>query len=205
MLAEAEEQPIITTSGAKPGDDIVLTKGIAIEGTALLAREIASTLHSFALSEDLIQRAAGYLFTPGISVVKEALIAYSKVVVNCMHDPTEGGLSTGLVEIASAARVGILVEESKIPILTECKAICNSLNLNPLGLLASGALIITLPCSESTKLVGILQQIGIDASIIGKVVEAKEGLKMATATGIQDLPQFERDELARFLDSQGFK
>ena len=202
MLAEAEEQPVITTSGAKPGDDIVLTKGIAIEGTALLAREVAQTLHSFALSEDLIQRAASYLFSPGISVVREALTAYSKVTVHCMHDPTEGGLCTGLLEIASAAQVGILVEESKIPILTECKAICDSLNLNPLGLLASGALIITLPCPESSKLVGILQHIGIDASIIGKVVKAEEGLKILTTTGIQDLPQFERDELARFLDSQ---
>ena len=202
MLAEAEEQPIITTSGAKPGDDIVLTKGIAIEGTALLAREAAQTLHSFALSEDLTQRAANYLFSPGISVVKEALTAYSKVTVNCMHDPTEGGLSTGLLEIASAARVGILVEENKIPILAECKAICESLDLNPLGLLASGALIITLPRSEASKLLELLHQTGINASIIGKVVKAEEGLKMLTATGIRDLPQFERDELARFLDSQ---
>lgn len=205
MLAEAEGQPIITTSGAKPGDDIVLTKGIAIEGTAVLSREAASTLRSFALSQDLIQRAANYLFSPGISVVKEALTACSKVTVHCMHDPTEGGLATGLAEIASAARVGILVEESKIPILAECKTICDKLGLDPLGLLASGALIITLPGSESSKLVELLRQVEINASIIGKVVEAEAGLKMLTTKGIQDLPHFERDELARFLDSQGFK
>ena len=205
MLAEAEEQPVITTSGAKLGDDIVLTKGIAIEGSALLAREVAQTLRSLALSEDLIQRAADCLFSPGISVVKEALAACSKLTVHCMHDPTEGGLSTGLLEIASAAQVGILVEESKIPVLAECKAICDSLSLNPLGLLASGALIITLPYFESSKLVGILQQIGISASIIGKVVKAEEGVKMFTTTGVRDLPQFERDELARFLDGQTSK
>ncbi|RLC61573.1 MAG: hydrogenase expression protein, partial [Chloroflexi bacterium] len=81
-------------------------------------------------------------------------------------------------------------------------AICDSLGLNPLGLLASGALIITLPGSEASKLLGFLQQAGIKASIIGKVVKAEEGLKMLTTTGTQDLPQFERDELARFLDSQ---
>jgi len=156
------------------------------------------------LSKDLVRQAANYLFSPGISVIKEALIASSKVTVNCMHDPTEGGLVTGLSEIASAAHVGILVEENKIPILAECKAICDSLDLDPLGLLASGALIITLPFSDSSKLVGLLRQDGINASVIGKVVEAKEGLKMVTATGIQDLPWFERDELARFLDSQDF-
>jgi hydrogenase maturation factor len=203
MLAEAEEQPIITTSGAKPGDDIVLTKGIAIEGTAVLAREAGPTLHSFAVNEDLTRRAADYLFSPGISVVKEALTACSKVAVNCMHDPTEGGLATGLSEIATAARVGILVTENKIPILPECKAICDRLNLNPLGLLASGALIITLPSSEASKLVEILQQIGISASIIGKVLKPEEGLKILTAAGVRDLPQFERDELARFLDRTG--
>lgn len=202
MLAETEEQPIITTSGAKPGDDIVLTKGIAIEGTAVLAREARQALLSAGLSEDLTRQAANYTFSPGISVLKEALTACSKVTVNCMHDPTEGGVATGLSEIASAARVGILVEENKIPVLPECKAICDRLNLNPLGLLASGALIITLPHSESSRLLESLRQAGINASIIGKVVKAGEGLKMLTMKGMRDLPQFERDELARFLDNQ---
>jgi len=200
MLAEAEDQSIITTSGAKLGDDIVLTKGLAIEGTAVLAREAEQTLLSTTLSKDLIKRAANYLFSPGISVLEEALAACSRVTVNCMHDPTEGGLSMGLWEIATAAQVGILVKENRIPVLAECKAICDAIELNPLGLLASGALIITLPCSETSKLLELLHQIGINASAIGKVVEAEKGLKMLTTTGIRDLPRFERDELARFLD-----
>ena len=200
MLAEAEDQPIITTSGAKPGDDIVLTKGIAIEGTAALAREAQQTLLSSMLSKDLIRRATNYLFSPGISVVTEALAAYSSVTVNCMHDPTEGGICTGLWEIATAAHVGILVEENKIPILAECKAICDRLALNPLGLLASGALIITLPSSETSNLLEALEEVGVNASIIGKVVGAEEGLKMHTRRGTQELPRFERDELAKFLD-----
>jgi hydrogenase maturation factor len=200
MLAEAEEHSIITTSGAKPGDGIVLTKGLAIEGTAVLAREAESALLSSGLNQDLIERAADYLFAPGISVVKEALMACSLVTVHSMHDPTEGGLATGLLEIASAAEVGVLVEKEKIPILAECKAICDKFSLNPLGLLASGALIITLPYSEVSKLLEGLHQAGINASVIGKVVEAEKGLKMRTARGIEDLPQFERDELARYLD-----
>lgn len=201
MLAEAENQPIITTSGAKPGDDIVITKGIAIEGTAVLAREAEQTLLSAKLSKDLVQRAADYLFSPGISVLQEALIASSRVKVHSMHDPTEGGIATGLWEIANAARVGIWVEENKIPILPECQAICERFVLNPLGLLASGALIITLASTETAKLLSALDEVGINAEIIGKVVSAEEGLKMHTTKGIQELPQFERDELARFLDT----
>jgi len=201
MLAEAENQPIITTSGAKPGDDIVITKGIAIEGTAVLAREAKQILLSSRLSQNLVQRAANYLFSPGISVLQEALLAYSRVEVHSMHDPTEGGLATGLWEIANAAQVGILVEENKIPVLPECQAICDKFALNPLGLLASGALIITLAPAETATLLSALAKAGISAEIIGKVVSAEEGLKMHTARGTQELPQFERDELARFLDT----
>lgn len=202
MLAESDEKSLITTSGAELGDDIVLTKGIAIEGTAVLAREAEHYLLSSGLSKDLTLRAADYLFSPGISVVKEALTACATVTVHSMHDPTEGGLSTGLWEIASAARVGILVKHEEIPILTECKDICDTLGLDPLGLLASGALVIALPHSETSILLEALRKIGINAAAIGKVVDAEEGIKMHTNTGTRDLAQFERDELAKFLDSQ---
>jgi hydrogenase maturation factor len=157
MLAEITDQPLITTSGAKPGDDIVITKGIAIEGTAILAREAKPSLLVSGLSENIIQQAADYLSSPGISVVDEALIACSSAKVSSLHDPTEGGLSSGLWEIAKAAQVGLWVEENKIPILSECKAICDRLALNPLGLLASGSLVITLPASETSKLLTALE------------------------------------------------
>mgnify|MGYP002397087045 CR=1 FL=1 len=120
-----------------------------------------------------------------------------------MHDPTEGGLATGLWEIAIAARAGIWIEENKIPILPECQSICERFALNPLGLLASGTLIITLASSETAKLLAALEEAGIKARVIGKVVRAEEGLKMHTSSGTQELPQFERDELARFLEGSG--
>jgi len=203
MLGEAAEGSIITASGAMLGDDVVLTKGIAIEGTAVLAQEAEKTLLSAGLNRSLIQRAANYLFSPGISVVKEALTACSMVTVHSMHDPTEGGLATGLLEIATAAQAGILVEGENIPVLPECKAICTKFGIEPLGLLASGALVITLPCSDTSRLLEGLHEIGIIANVIGKIVEAKEGLKIRTIAGTRDLPQFKRDELAGFFDHHG--
>jgi len=202
MLAEIKNKPLITTSGAELGDDIVLTKSIAIEGTAILAREAKPSLLVSGLSENTIQQAADYLTVPGISVVNEALIASSSVKVNSMHDPTEGGLSTALWEIAKAAQVGLLVEENAIPILPECKAICDRLALNPLGLLASGSLIITLPTSETPKLLKVLGEANIDAKVIGKVVTPEQGIKIHTVSGIQEIPRFHRDELAKFLNNQ---
>jgi len=201
MLAEAENR-LITTSGAQPGDDIVITKGISIEGTAVLAREAKSYLLSAGLSPNLIQRAANYLFSPGISVLEEALIACSSAEVHSMHDPTEGGLATGLQEIAAAAQAGIWVEESQIPILPECQSLCQQLGLDPLGLLASGTLVITLAPTETPKLLSALAEAGINAQVIGKVVEKKEGLKLHTRGGTRELPQFARDELARFLSER---
>ncbi len=201
MLGETEQQSVISTSGAKVGDDIVLTKGIAIEGTAVLAREAKQSLFSAGISDKVVARAADYLFSPGISVLREAQIACSTVNVHSMHDPTEGGLATGLLEIAVAAKVGILVEEEKIPLLSECRTICEGISLDPLGLLASGALLITLPDSDTPRLLEELLEAGIKATVIGKVVEVKDGVKLQTATGTKDLPQFERDELAKFIDS----
>ncbi len=201
MLAEEEDRPIITTSGTRIGDDIVLTKGIAIEGTALLAREVGALLLERELSPVLLKRAANFLFTPGISVLKEALIARTHTDVHSMHDPTEGGLATGLWEVTVAAKVGILVEEDKIPILPECKEICDKLGLNPLGLLASGSLIITLSPTDTPGLLSALKEVGVSAAVIGRVVKPEEGLKMRTSKGIEPLPQFARDELARFLET----
>ena len=201
MLGETERRPVISTSGAMVGDDIVLTKGIAIEGTAVLAREAKQSLFSAGISGKVVARAADYLFSPGISVLREAQIACSAVNIHSMHDPTEGGLATGLSEIAVAARVGILVEEAKIPLLPECRTICEGISVDPLGLLASGALLIILPASDTSRLLEELLEAGIKATVIGEVLEAKDGVKLKTATGTKDLPAFERDELAKFIDN----
>ncbi len=203
MLGEADNNRVITTSGAKPGDDIVLTKGLAIEGISVLGREAGQRLLAAGLAEDLIQRAADYLYSPGISVIKEALIAVKTANISAMHDPTEGGLATGLREIAGAARVGIVVDEAMIPILPECREICDRLWLDPLGLLASGALLITLPSPETAGLMAALRENSISAAVIGSVVEAAEGIQMNTAKGRRELPFFQRDELARFLSGSG--
>ncbi|MFH0809328.1 MAG: AIR synthase-related protein, partial [Pseudomonadota bacterium] len=121
---------------------------------------------------------------------------------HAMHDPTEGGLSGGLWEIATAAGVGIIVEESKIPVLPECRAVCDALGLNPLGLLASGSLLITLAPAASPGLLRALGAAGVAAAVIGRVVPPEEGVKMVGREGITDLPRFARDELARFLEER---
>ena len=199
MLGEVEKGKVVRSGGARDGDSIVLTKGIALEGTSLLAREATAELAQAGVDPETITRAKELLFSPGINVVKDALTACSTVQVNSLHDPTEGGLATGLHEVAKAAGVGQAVEEGSIPILPECAEVCRALGLNPLGLLASGALLVTLPPEDVPKLVSALEKEGIEAFEIGRVTGPEEGVHIMRGHELEPLPQFDQDELARFL------
>ena len=199
MLGEVARGRLVRTGGSQEGDSIVVTKGIAIEGTALLARERRDTLLEAGVAPWTIDKAVTFLTNPGISVITEARIAVESAQVHCLHDPTEGGLITGLREVARASGLGLAVEEGSIPILLECQAICDSLGLNPLGLLPSGALLITLPSADVPALLRALEKEGIDGWEIGQMIAQEEGLQMIGHRGEVPLPQFPRDELARYF------
>ena len=199
MLGEVERDRLVTTAGAQMGDDIILTKGIAIEATSIIARERAEELAS-RYSADFISRCRGFLHQPGISVVREARIATTQARVHAMHDPTEGGLAMGLWELAQAAEVGLLVYEERIEVLPETKLLCADYGLDPLGIIASGSLLIVLSPQDSARVIGKLEEVGIAAAAIGKVVAREEGLKLVSGGVVRDLPYFERDEIARLFE-----
>ena len=199
MLGEAQKGSIIRTSDAVDGDSIVVTKGIALEGTAVLAREAEERLLQAGVSPGTVARAKQFLYEPGISVVKDARAALASVRVHCLHDPTEGGILTGLWEIAKAANLGLCVEEGSIPVMLETTEICEALGLDPLGLLGSGALLITLPAEDVPPLFRALEEEGIEAFEIGRMMELEEGVTIIRAHELEPMPTFERDELARFF------
>ena len=199
MLGEAQKGNIIRTSDAVDGDSIVVTKGIALEGTAVLAREAEERLLQAGVSPGTVARAKQFLHEPGISVVKDARVALASVRVHCLHDPTEGGILTGLWEIAKAANLGLCVEEGSIPVMLETTEICEALGLDPLGLLASGALLITLPAEDVPLLFRALEEEGIEAFEIGRMMELEEGVTIIRAHELEPMRTFERDELARFF------
>ena len=199
MLGEVPKERAVLTSGAQPGDSIVLSKAIAVEGTSILARETADDLLERGVAQETINRAKGFLFSPGISVVREAAIMCDTVDVHAMHDPTEGGLSGGLVEMAAAADVGLLIDMDAVPVLPECREICDALGLDPLGLIASGSLLAAVPPGDVPALKGALACEGISAHEIGTVTDPDDGLKFRSGNEVRDLPTFERDELARWF------
>jgi len=141
MLGEVARDGWLTAAQAQSGDALILTKGIAIEGTALIARERRDELRGV-LSAAELQRCAGLLDTPGISVVPDARVALETGGVHALHDPTEGGVAGGLWELAQASGLGVAVHTHQLAILPECQALCRHYDLDPLGLIASGSLLI---------------------------------------------------------------
>ena len=202
MLGEVPKDEVVMTSGAQVGDSIILTKGISIEGTSILAREASEELREAGVSDEIIERAREFLFSPGISVVRDAQIATGAARVHAMHDPTEGGVAGALLEFATGAGVGLEIDAARLPVLPESRIICDALGLDPLGLIASGALLATVAPENATTVIDALRREGISAVEIGRLTERDHGLKMLTPQGVVDLPRFERDELAVFFGSR---
>jgi hydrogenase expression/formation protein HypE len=199
LLGEVEKDELVRTSGAQVGDELILTKGIAIEGTALLAREKSDWLTQ-RLGAELVSQARGLLHVPGISVVRDSQVARRAGRIHAMHDPTEGGLATGLWEMAMASGRGVVVDVARVHHFPETVAVCRALGLDPLGLIASGALLLAASSADSEAIVGALRQAGIDAAVIGRVQEGPARVEIETAGGLTPLPTFDRDEMARLFE-----
>jgi hydrogenase expression/formation protein HypE len=189
----------VSAEGARPGDALLLTKGIALEGTAILATDARDRLAG-TVPADVLERARRFLRTPGISVVADAFAALDAGQVHALHDPTEGGLATGIAELCEAAGTGVVVELEAIPIFDETRRITEALGLDPMGLLASGALLIATPESDAGAILTALENEGIQGTRIGRLTEPSKGMVAAGRTGrTTPLATFRADELSRAL------
>jgi len=198
MLGEVEKSKLVRKESQRPGDLLVLTRGVALEGTALLARERATALRK-TLGKAWVRRAQRLLFRPGISVVREARLAVQHAEVHAMHDPTEGGLLSGLYELARAGGAGLRVWQERIPILPETAALGRVLRFDPLALIASGALLVAVSRRSAPRLLRAYARRGIHAAVIGEVLREREGIEILRGGRARPLEVPARDELARLL------
>jgi hydrogenase maturation factor len=197
MLGEVAKERLVTTGGAKPGDALLLTKGIPVEGTSIIARVRGEELRARGYAEATLARARDYLGR--LSVVPEALLAAELGGVHAMHDPTEGGLATALWELAEAGGVGLRVDAERIPVLPEGRALCAEYGLDPLGTIASGALLLATGPANAGILLHALASEGIDAAFIGRVVPREEGVRLVENGRPGPLPRFDQDEITRLF------
>ena len=168
MLGTVARRRLVVAGKAREGDTLLLTKRLAIEGTSIIAREKRKEVEAL-LGKRRAARARNLLFRPGMSIVAEALRAVEAGPIHAMHDPTEGGLLWGLEEISLATGLGLEVTVEDVPIYEETAAVCGHFGINPLGLIASGSLLIAVPSRSSASVAGAIKQLGIDCAPIGRL------------------------------------
>jgi len=201
MLGEVDKAQLVQKKSQRPGDLVLLTKGIALEGTAILARAKAALLER-RFGRAVMRRAQRLLFRPGISVVREALLAVRHGEVHAMHDPTEGGLLSGLYELARAGGVGLRVWKAKVPVLPETAAFSEVLRFDPFALIASGTLLLVVSPRTAASVLRAFAATGIAAAVIGEVCRKDAGIQVLEPGGWRTRPLRvpARDELARLLE-----
>ncbi|AZR74556.1 AIR synthase [Anoxybacter fermentans] len=192
-IGKARKGQYVTSSGAKPGDDIIITKGAGIEGTAILANDCVEYLLSKGVKDETIKSARKFM--DEISVLKEGLLA-ARMGATAMHDVTEGGIYGALYELANASEVGFDLFADQVYIRPETREICDALQIDPLGLISSGTMLITIP--DGDKLLAALKEKGIPACKIGKITESGQTLWVNGEKRKFVLPP--RDELWRILE-----
>lgn len=196
MIGEVAHDRLISPRGAKAGDRVLLTKGVPIEATTLLAREFPARLRG-ALAESEIEAARNYLFLPGIGVTREARVAVEAGPVTAMHDPTEGGIVTALWELAQASRTMLRIDPRKIPVPALARRVCEVFGIDPLGAIASGSLLITAPASAAEPICKALANEGIACADIGVVADGPEIVQRKTVEGFEMWPRPAVDEITK--------
>jgi hydrogenase expression/formation protein HypE len=195
MAGVAALSELVDKRDMREGDHILLTKGVAIEGTGLIAREFGARLLEAGLSAAEIAEAAGFL--ERIGILEEAGIARTFAGVTALHDVTEGGLATAVREMGAAGGRRLRLHLENIPVYPQTARICAALGLDPLGLIGSGSLLITCSAADAGPLREALTAAGIEVADIGEVGAEGEGIEAFRDGLPAEWPAFARDEVSR--------
>jgi hydrogenase maturation factor len=188
----------VTAADAKEGDAILITKTAGIEGTAICASD--SPALEGRVDPDVITRAKRYFRK--LSVVDEAAAAYATGAVHAMHDCTEGGVLGAVYEMSRASKLGFELQESSIPIATETAAVCSALKLDPLRLISSGTLLVSVEAGREREVIRAIVKAGSRATVIGRFRKGRRSLvhRDGSVEHIVDAPT---DELWKLVGKQG--
>lgn len=167
-VGKAREGRLVSTAGARPGDDILVSKWIGLEGTSIIAKEKEKELAG-RYPMQLIKSARE--FDKYLSVLPEAAVAV-RSNVSAMHDVTEGGIFGALWELAESSGIGLEIDLKKIPVKQETIEVCEFFGINPYELISSGCMLMAAP--DGNQLVRELEKEGIHAVVIGKAMEGND-------------------------------
>ena len=175
-LATGPEDRFVTPTMARVGDAVVVTKGAAIEATALFGATFPGRLQQ-GVGEHVV-KAADALFEQ-MTVVPEAAVARAFGLrddgVTSMHDATEGGVVGGLSEVAAASNVGMRIDLAAIPVRPEVHEVCAYVGMDPYTSISEGTLIATVVPDRADAFISSLSAAGIDAAIVGEITPPSDG------------------------------
>jgi hydrogenase expression/formation protein HypE len=197
LVGTVARKDLIDKSSMQPGDKVLMTKAVAVEGTAIIAREFEGRLKSLNVSDAQIRSCRQLL--DQVSIMEEAKLAVHIGGVSAMHDVTEGGLATALYELSAAGGYGIRIDMDAIPVFPETEHICGLLDISPFGLIGSGTLLICCRAEKWEKMMEALLNEGIRVSCIGEVLDQPAGIHAHDKKGPQTWPTFEVDEITRLF------
>jgi len=161
---------LLIMANSKPGDKLIMTKSAAIEGTAILAWDKEDYLKD-KIEKKVLIKAKNFINM--LSILKESRIALQIGGITAMHDPTEGGILNGIFELCESAKVGAIIYRDKIPIAKETKELCSVFKLDPLRLISSGTLLMSINSHVFEQTITALESQGIAATCIGEIKEQK--------------------------------
>jgi hydrogenase expression/formation protein HypE len=197
MIGEVEKDQLVSTSGARSGDLLLLVKGVCIEGTSIMAREKEAELLKRGFSSSFIRKAKKFIYNPGIDVLRPARIACGVSSVHSMHDPTEGGLINGLIEMAWASEKEIEVDLEKVFVYRESRILCHEFGVDPLGTIASGALLLAVSPSDLSPIEKAFKRNSLPFQVIGKVKKGPVRVLGIGQKGRKELKPLPQDEILK--------
>lgn len=198
MLGETMGERLVDNRRIEVEDDLILIKGIAIEATSIIAREKRSELLE-RFSDTWISGCKEFLRRPGISVLEPARRVIEVCVPHAMHDPTEGGIAGAVRELATRAGLGVRLFGDHIHIYPETEILCAEYGLDPLGLLASGALLVACSPDQTDVILENIRSYDTEAFVVGRFLPPEEGIMLEEDGHIVDLPYYTADEITRIF------
>jgi hydrogenase maturation factor len=196
MIGTVSRRKLIRPGRTRAGDQILFTKRLALEGTSIIAREKRRDVERV-LGARGAARARRLLFNPGISVVKEAVCAVETAPVHAMHDPTEGGFIWGIRELSLASGAGAEVDLDSVPVYGETERICEHFKIEPLGLIASGSLLIVVSARHAARVTKAIGRLGIECSRIGRM-RGKRPIFLRQGKPVR-VPAIKADEISKVV------
>ncbi|MCD6511526.1 MAG: AIR synthase, partial [Thaumarchaeota archaeon] len=178
----------VTASGCRPGDRIFMTKSAGLEGTSILSELVEGASEGFEES---------------LSVVDEAVASFSTGLVHAMHDPTEGGILGGVYEMSLASNLGFTLYEDRVPVAEKTSELCSTLGIDPLKLISSGSLLISVGREDEKEFEREMEARGFEVSCVGEFTEGPRVLKRRD--GGAEVVGEVVDELWRVLSSPKLK